>query len=246
MSSACLKYLLDSAYCHFVLKRGFPPPPARAAEIAAIHSRLQAEEYSRIYPPYQWDRESGAWALHHGLRNCTAAVRAFLADRWMIDVGAGCGDSLLVLEKYSRLGVVAYEVDDQMVRITTAYAKQIAGKNCSVFKRGLGERAAMRGTMEMASLDEEVARMGIRVGFIKIDIEGDELGVLRGAVKTLKEQKPILSISIYHNIECIDLPQWVEEQIGGYEFTWCFLGTHMVNFYELTMMAFPVGLQFLE
>jgi hypothetical protein len=173
-------------------------------------------------------------------------VRAFVADRWIVDVGAGPGDSILALAQYSRLGVVSYEVDDGAFATASDYANQIGGKNCSVWKRALGERAGVRGSVRIASLDEEVARMGIVVGFIKIDIEGDELGVLRGAVKTLREQKPILSISVYHNIEVIDLPKWIEEKIGGYEFTWSFLGMNMVNFYELTVMAFPAGLQFLE
>jgi FkbM family methyltransferase len=69
--------------------------------------------------------------------------------------------------------------------------------------------------VRVVSLDEEVARMDISVGFVKIDIEEDELGVLKGAKQTLKEQHPILSISVYHNIEVIDLPKWIDEEIGG-------------------------------
>jgi hypothetical protein len=126
-SASCLAYLLDCGYSHFVLDRGFPPLPARAAELSAIHARLESEEYSRIYPAWDDDRESGSWAMHHGLRNCTAAVRAFVADRWIIDIGAGAGDSLLVLADYSRLGVVSYEVEDGAFATAAEYAARARG-----------------------------------------------------------------------------------------------------------------------
>jgi hypothetical protein len=211
----------------------------------AIHRRLSIEEYPPIDESWTEDREPGAWAMHHGLRNCTLAVREFVAERWIVDAGAGLGDSLIVLAPYSRRGVVSYEIGETECKETAKRARNFGGGRNLVIQAALGERAGMRGDVKVVSLDEEVARLDLEVGFIKIDIEGDELGVLRGAVKVLRAQRPILSISVYHNIEMIDIPKWIEEEIGGYELHWDFFGTALVNFYELTLMAFPVGLQFL-
>ncbi len=47
------------------------------------------------------------------------------------------------------------------------------------------------------TLDNEVSRLGIsQLDFIKIDVEGAELFVLRGAIETLKKFKPILFLEL--------------------------------------------------
>jgi hypothetical protein len=45
------------------------------------------------------------------------------------------------------------------------------------------------------TLDDELG--GVRVGFVKIDVEGSELGVLRGARRTLAQQ-PILALELHN------------------------------------------------
>lgn len=51
------------------------------------------------------------------------------------------------------------------------------------------------------TLDEYVDSENIEIGLIKVDIEGAERNFLKGAKKTICEQKPILLISIYHSAE---------------------------------------------
>lgn len=49
-------------------------------------------------------------------------------------------------------------------------------------------------------LDEIIKEEKInKVDFIKVDVEGYELEVLKGAINTLKESKPILAISLHHS-----------------------------------------------
>ena len=37
-----------------------------------------------------------------------------------------------------------------------------------------------------------------QVGFIKMDVEGHEINVLKGSEKIIRNQHPILAVSIYH------------------------------------------------
>jgi FkbM family methyltransferase len=56
--------------------------------------------------------------------------------------------------------------------------------------------------MPTITIDEIVARNNVpRVNFIKMDIEGSELGALRGAESTLRSWRPKLAISLYHRPE---------------------------------------------
>ena len=56
-------------------------------------------------------------------------------------------------------------------------------------------------TIQVIKLDDFVQENNIEVGLIKIDVEGYEQELLRGALVTIKEQKPTLLISIYHNAD---------------------------------------------
>nr|WP_152655876.1 FkbM family methyltransferase [Brachyspira hyodysenteriae] len=59
----------------------------------------------------------------------------------------------------------------------------------------------------------------MKVGLIKTDLEGFEQPFLRGALNTIKKQKPILIISIYHNYnDFFDIKPMIEELNLGYKF----------------------------
>ena len=87
-------------------------------------------------------------------------------------------------------------------------------------KLGLGKKAGkafIKGTNSAASLTtsdfknaQEISITSIDdffsgkndvIGLIKLDVEGEELGVIKGALETIKRDKPILLISVYHRPE---------------------------------------------
>ena len=73
--------------------------------------------------------------------------------------------------------------------------------------------------MKVVSIDDFVSERKLSVGLIKIDVEGTELDVLKGAKKTIKEFKPILLIGIYHNPEeFFGAKRYIENLISGYKF----------------------------
>lgn len=54
--------------------------------------------------------------------------------------------------------------------------------------------------LQIATIDKIVEKYNIaKVGFIHLDVEGFEQLAIRGAFKTIKKDKPVLSISLYHN-----------------------------------------------
>jgi len=57
-----------------------------------------------------------------------------------------------------------------------------------------------------------------KVDFIKMDIEGAELGALEGALETIKKHKPKLAIAIYHSMnDFVNIPNWILDLDLGYE-----------------------------
>ncbi len=68
-------------------------------------------------------------------------------------------------------------------------------------------------------LDDYVKEHNLKVGLIKTDVEGFEQQLLEGAIETIKEQKPILMISIYHNYhDFYKIKPWLESLNLGYKF----------------------------
>lgn len=52
----------------------------------------------------------------------------------------------------------------------------------------------------VTSIDEFVEEKHLKISLIKSDIEGGEMDLLEGAKKTIREQSPILLISVYHSV----------------------------------------------
>lgn len=60
---------------------------------------------------------------------------------------------------------------------------------------------------------------GLNVGLIKVDTEGHEQPFLRGAEQTIRTQKPVLLISIYHNMpDFFHIKPMLESWNLGYSF----------------------------
>ena len=70
------------------------------------------------------------------------------------------------------------------------------------------------------TLDDYASNNLNRVNFIKMDVEGAELGALIGATEVIREFKPRLAISGYHKPEDLwELPQKMKALNPGYELT---------------------------
>lgn len=73
--------------------------------------------------------------------------------------------------------------------------------------------------IQITTVDEFVKAQNLEVGLIKLDIEGFEPEALQGALNTLREQKPMLVIAIYHTPEeFYELKDYINELNLGYKF----------------------------
>lgn len=72
---------------------------------------------------------------------------------------------------------------------------------------------------QITTLDKFVEENNLQVGLIKVDIEGFEQEFLKGAMNTIKTQKPVLLLSIYHNLsDYLNIKPIIEDLSLGYKF----------------------------
>jgi len=72
--------------------------------------------------------------------------------------------------------------------------------------------------IEISTLDNFVEEKNfIKIDFIKIDVEGYEVEVLKGAIKTIKKFRPILGVSLHSSSFEKDIGEIFEKEIKNYE-----------------------------
>lgn len=91
-------------------------------------------------------------------------------------------------------------------------------------------------TVDIVALDDDITEP---LTLIKMDIEGAEQSALRGCARHIREDRPKLALSVYHNFEDIwKLPRMIEEFVPGYRF---YLRYHGDDLWatELSLLALP-------
>ena len=168
-----------------------------------------------------------------------------IKNKSIIDAGAFIGDTAIILSDYTDKNVYSFEPFLQNynlmlktielnkknniipVNIALGDENKEIGMDASV---GTGSGLSIENAKEsninniknkvkMVTLDSYVKENNIEVGLIKTDLEGFEQPFLRGAIETIKEQKPVLIISIYHNYsDFFEIKPMIENLNLGYKF----------------------------
>lgn len=186
--------------------------------------------------------------------------REFLKNKDIIDAGAFTGDTALPLSKITNKNVYAFEpfndsfellqkniasnnidniipVNKSLGNINGERTLYLSGSNVQGITSNPNTRPYDNElTVEEITVDKFVEENDLDVGYITIDVEGAERDLLNGAINTIKTQKPILSVSMYHSIDdYFEIIPWIANLNLGYEFEvlkeqpWPFLGDTIVQ-----------------
>ena len=162
----------------------------------------------------------------------------------IIDAGAYIGDSALVFDRYFSKcrRIYAFEPDAgsyALMEKTIAMNKKsniipVAmglgdsnsegeltshGMGSNLLDRRFGQEPKKDRTIKIVRLDDYAKQNNIVAGVIKTDLEGFEMHFLRGALETIKKDRPILVLSIYHSADdFFGIKPFIEDLGLGYRF----------------------------
>lgn len=197
--------------------------------------KMNNDEFNFIYPV----------GFHTPNFNLTEKDRHFICDKDIIDAGAYRGDTALPLSKLTNKTVWAFEPFDESFEILKKHIDINNADNIVPIKKSVGDidgekTLFLTGNdfsgitskpeyryekdwdeliVEECSIDKFVEENNIKIGYINVDVEGGELNLLNGAIDTIKSQKPILAISIYHQLkDFFEIILWIKNLDMGYEF----------------------------
>ncbi|MBR1646463.1 MAG: FkbM family methyltransferase [Selenomonadaceae bacterium] len=183
-------------------------------ELREVYESLIDEESKKTFCGYWLGNISNQIGEFVHSNSAHYLINGFIPERGAIVIDAGVFDGGTSVV-FAQMGykVYGFEID----RITYEYARKLAEENNFVLEHlGLGSykhemRCTPSGrgdnhltddgteTVRVTTIDAYVREKNLpRVDFIKTDIEGAELDLLRGAVTTIARFKPILALSAYH------------------------------------------------
>jgi len=194
--------------------------------------------YKNFFMPIRYFNPSVLY-YYHGMNELKTLD--YIKNNDIIDAGAFIGDSALILSKYTEKKVYSFEAIEsnyELFKKTIAYNKL---ENVVVENKALGDYSGQitfyeseimdesscipiddsekKLIVDCVSIDEYVEKNSLKVGLIKTDVEGAEKNLLKGALKTIIEQRPTLLVSIYHSAaDFFDIKPMIEELNLNYRF----------------------------
>lgn len=204
---------------------------------------------------------TGNYNLHMFIDlNLNEKEREFLKDKDIIDAGAFTGDTSIPISEITNKNVYAFEPFDKSYEMLVKNIENNNIRNIIPINKSLGDingertlflagqnvqgitndpnirKADKEIKVDETTIDKFVSENDLKIGLISIDVEGAEMDLLKGALETIKTQKPILTVSIYHKAsDFFEIIPWIANLDLGYEFTiekehpWPFLADTVVK-----------------
>ena len=196
--------------------------------------------YNGYYLPVnQFD--SSVFFTRYGIDKLTTL--GSVRNKHIIDAGGYVGDTALLFSSYTDKNIHVFEASPSNMDIIRETIRlnhldnivpvsKALGEKSGTATFSMGERNSCNSLVErpgynypdhievpVVTLDDYVRENDLEVGLIKVDIEGGEQLLLRGAVETIRTQHPILLISIYHSAnDFFEIKPMIEKMCGKYTF----------------------------
>lgn len=180
---------------------------------------------------------------HHGLREMTdkPGVLARISEGTAFDLGSFDGGSIAVMAKYGPNKIIGFEPSHKnIVQCRENLQKAQIGCEYDVVESCIGNQdghvslhdsgdstAAISNTAKdgnvqrvpICKMDTFCERNGIgKVSWIKADLEGAALDMVKGAERTIRRDHPLLTLGIYHSPqEFFEIPELLHQWIPEYK-----------------------------
>ena len=179
-----------------------------------------------------------------------------LKENVFVDVGAYVGDTVLdYVESYGKDSfqkIYCYEIcqeniDKMKINLKNFDNIEIKRKAVSDKKGKLkfdldndisSNHISLDGKIEVEgiALDEDIKE---KISMVKMDIEGSEMKALAGMKEHIKNDTPILLISVYHNnTDLVEIPKYIRSLNGNYDYYLRYYGG-CVYATEIVLFALP-------
>ncbi|MDO5579750.1 MAG: FkbM family methyltransferase [Planctomycetia bacterium] len=215
-------------------------------------------EYKRKYPLPIFAHSMEVFANHCGIALLSEKAKKYIEGKDFIDGGAYIGDSALIYLEHNPKKVWSFEISEEnsLYYKQTMRMNRVPAEKYELLKAGLAEKTQRclfqensglganiygaitaeelndnhsENSIQFYSIDDFVSEHGLNTGFIRLDVEGPELEIMKGSVNTIRSQRPVLCISIYHNPqEFFETKPFIESLNAGYKFMCRRLSSSMI------------------
>jgi FkbM family methyltransferase len=245
-----------------------------------------AREFLRNYKTYKKKyrlpknaHSPEVFMFHCGLKCLPKVVTDYVAGKDVIDGGAYVGDSMLIFYEYDPRKIYSFDISDANSALfrRTMEMNNIPSSKVELIIAGLGETDSVikitdsahfatniylsgEKSVQLRSVDSFASEQKLNVGLIKMDIEGAESPAIRGTIQTIRQNRPVLLLSIYHNpydffeikpyLESLDINyKWRIRRIQSSQILNMPLNSeawflhHVNSFFDTVLLGYPAELE---
>ena len=158
-----------------------------------------------------------------------------LDNEVFVNCGSNIGDTIFwyLAKNYSFDEIHAYEGDGEIFKKLE--------KNISLLDKDMQKKIILHKEYIGRKKDEvDTQFKGKRITLINADIEGAELGVLKGMRNIIEQHKPVIAFCVYHKVDdFLTIPRFILELNCGYHIYFRKYVHYDRNRWEVVMSAVP-------